>query len=209
MTESERGRERKREDKVGWACTGMLIALRGSARAGQTVYFGNFYFVSSTRALLSPFFQIMAGRTASKKSDLKPSKGRSIRGKQPVEAIEPALSNDGSESDTSETVDDEGMENLMEALGEDGLNEFDLAQLHTLAGAAAGFKEGDEEDERSGDETEDEEQGGEEDGEGSGEEDIALDDEDVDSVDEDAVPRRKIAIDNTVRHSLSSTRYFI
>ena len=136
----------------------------------------------------------MAGQTA------KPSKGRSLHGKQPAGVIEPALSNGESESDTSETVDDEGMEKLMKALGEDGLNEFDLAQLHTLAGD-------DEGDEGSSDESEDGEQGGEEvvDGGDSDGEDIALDDEDVDSVDEDAVPRRKIAIDNTVRpiHCLS------
>jgi rRNA-processing protein EBP2 len=147
----------------------------------------------------------MAKKNVSKKSDLKPSRGRTI---QLVETIEPALSNDESESDSSETVDDEGMEKLMKALGEDGLNEFDLEQLHTLTGTAAGDEEG-EEDEGSSDETEDGEQGGEEEeGSNSSGEDIALDDEDVDSVDEDAVPRRKIAIDNTVRHSLSFTRYF-
>ncbi|KAI9465387.1 eukaryotic rRNA processing [Lactarius psammicola] len=89
------------------------------------------------------------------------------------------------------------MEKLMEALGEDGLNEFDLAQLHTLAGTAASDEEGDGEDEGSSDETEDGEQCKEEGGSSGGEE-IALDDEDVDSVDEDAVPRRKIGTDNKI-----------
>ena len=163
----------------------------------------------------------MAGqktKTASKKSDLKPSRGKAGTKEvltQSVEPIEPALSNNESESGTSETEDDddneEGLEKLMKALGDDGLNEFDLAQLHTLSGAAASDVEGDGEDEGSSDEAEDGGQGGEgegEDGSGGGEE-IALDDEDVDSVDEDAVPRRKIAIDNKVRRSLSFTRYFI
>ncbi len=158
----------------------------------------------------------MAGqkmKTASKKSDIKPSRGRSTKEvlKQSVEAIEPAES----ESDTSETADDddneEGMEKLMKALGDHGLNEFDLAQLRTLAGTAASDEEGDGEAEGSNDGTEDGEQGegeGEEGGSSGGEE-IALDDEDVDSVDEDAVPRQKIGMDNKVRHLLSFTRYFI
>ncbi|KAH9080410.1 eukaryotic rRNA processing, partial [Lactarius deliciosus] len=85
------------------------------------------------------------------------------------------------------------LEKLMKALGENGLNEFDLAQLHTLTGTAASDDEGDGEEVESGDETEDGEEGGSSDGE-----EIALDDEDVDSVDEDAVPSRKIGMDNTV-----------
>jgi rRNA-processing protein EBP2 len=152
----------------------------------------------------------MAGqktKITSKKSHLRPSMGKSIKGgTKEAEAIEPALSNDESESDTSETEDnnEEGLEKLMKALGEDGLNEFDLAQLQTLTGTAASDEEGDdEEDEGSSEETGDEEQGS------SGGEEIALDDEDVDSVDEDAVPRRKIAMDNKVRRSLPFTRYFI
>ena len=152
----------------------------------------------------------MAGqktKTASKKSHLEPSRGKSIKGgtkealTQSAEAFEPTQS----ESDTSETEDnnEEGLEKLMKALGEDGLNDFDLAQLQTLTGTAASDEEADDgEDEGSSKETGDEEQGS------SGGEEIALDDEDVDSVDEDAVPRRKIAMDNKVRHSLSFTRYF-
>jgi rRNA-processing protein EBP2 len=82
----------------------------------------------------------------------------------------------------------------MKALGEDGLDEFDLAQLRMLSGAAAGEEteddanaEGVPEDEEPGDEEEEEE----------GEE-IALDDDDVDSVDQDAIPRRKVQVDNKV-----------
>jgi hypothetical protein len=75
----------------------------------------------------------MAGqktKTASKKSALKPSKGKSIKGgtkgilTQSAEPIEPALSNHESESGTSGTEDDddneEGLEKLMKALGEEG-----------------------------------------------------------------------------------------
>ena len=158
----------------------------------------------------------MAGqktKLASKESGLKPSRDKSIKGgtkntltQSAAEAIEPALSNNESESGTSGTEDDdneEGLEKLMKALGEDGLNEFDLAQLRTLTGAAASDEEGGEEDDRNSDEMDNEEQGGDEEDEdaSSDGEEIALDDEDIDSVDEDAVPRRKIAIDNKVRCS--------
>lgn len=122
---------------------------------------------------------------------------------------------EGSDED-DEGVDEEGMTRLMQALGEDGLDEFDTAQLQAL----------DEDEEGSGDEDweTDNEEGGEDSDSGSEEgedaedevpedlegpeasdeedeeeeEDIALDDIDG-SVDEDAVPRQKIEIDNKVR----------
>ncbi|KAJ7081867.1 eukaryotic rRNA processing protein EBP2-domain-containing protein [Mycena belliarum] len=105
------------------------------------------------------------------------------------------------------------MERLMKALGDDGLDEFEQMQLHVTLGG-----EGDEDDVDSSDDdftpdknvedgsdaeregsgsasdSADEEEDGDE-GEGE-EEDIALDD--VESVDDDAVPRQKIEIDNTV-----------
>ena len=96
-------------------------------------------------------------------------------------------------------VNDEGLE-IMNALGEDGLSEFDLAQLRMLSGSAAGEEGSDGEEADSSD--------GEEDGvntesqeeaEEAGEE-IALDDEDIDSVDQDAIPRRKVHVDNKVCH---------
>ena len=167
----------------------------------------------------------MAGqktKVASKESGLKPSRGKSIKGGAKntlTETIEPALSNHEDESGTSGTEDDdneEGLEKLMKALGEHGLNEFDLAQLRTLTGTAASDGEGGEEDDASSDEMDDGEQRGDEEDEdaSSDGEEIALDDEDVDSVDEDAVPRRKIAIDNKVRlfivsHSLFHLIYFM
>jgi rRNA-processing protein EBP2 len=111
---------------------------------------------------------------------------------------------DGSTStdddDENSGVDDEGLEKLMKALGEDGLDEFDLAQLRMLSGAPAGEEAEEDtdaesvpEDEESGDGEEEEEVG-----EGEGEEDIALDDDDVHSVDQDAIPRRKVQVDNKV-----------
>ncbi|KAJ7740259.1 eukaryotic rRNA processing protein EBP2-domain-containing protein [Mycena maculata] len=102
------------------------------------------------------------------------------------------------------------MERLIKALGDDGLDEFEQMKLHLTLGGG----EGEEEDDDSSDEEftldkaaadsdgegfdsegDDEHEEGEEDEE-EGEEDVALDD--VESVDDDAVPRQKIEIDNTV-----------
>jgi hypothetical protein len=109
---------------------------------------------------------------------------------------------DASESDQdSGVVDEEGLQNLVRALGEDGLNEFDLTQLRMLAGSPVDEESGEDDNAHSTNESEDIEQADAE----EEEEGIALDDEDVDSVDEDAIPRRKVQVDNKVRpfHSLS------
>lgn len=119
------------------------------------------------------------------------------------------------------------MKRMMELLGEDGMDEFDAAQLDALAGpsSAAGSDEDKDEDEEnwesesgSGDEDEEGSISGEEDeeeevdgseaeqvngeeggGESEEEEDvIALDDVENGSVDEDVVPRQKVVIDNKV-----------
>ena len=106
------------------------------------------------------------------------------------------------DDDENSGVDDEGLEKLMKALGEDGLDEFDLAQLRMLSGPAAGEEADDDTDAESV-------PGGEEPGDGEQEqeqeqllqeegEEIALDDDDVDSVDQDAIPRRKVQVDNKV-----------
>jgi hypothetical protein len=148
-------------------------------------------------SLFSPSSVMAAHKITSKKSDLKPI------------TIGP-LSLDESDTDQDESEDDEeGLERLMNALGEDGLDEYDLAQLRMLTGSAAG-EESDEEEGHDGDgeeddveaasASEDEEQVEEE--EKSGEKDeIALDDEDVGSVDEDVIPRRKVEVDNKVASS--------
>jgi rRNA-processing protein EBP2 len=124
---------------------------------------------------------------------------------------------DGDEDDDG--VDEEGMARLMELLGDDGLDEFGQAQLDALARedddddgssneveASGDAKERGAEDEdvesdalsseESGESDHDDDQGVEEE-EGDGEEVIPLDE--VDFVDEDAVPRQKIEIDNKVR----------
>lgn len=137
---------------------------------------------------------------------------KSDRKKKLVQVPKPAPppDSDASESDESlddddenSGVDDEGLEKLVKALGEDGLDEFDLAQLRMLSGAAA---DEDESDEEHGEEAQDdanaesvredeEHRDGEDEEEG---EEIALDDDDIDSVDRDVIPRRKVQVDNTV-----------
>jgi rRNA-processing protein EBP2 len=125
-------------------------------------------------------------------------------------SVQPAPSHELDEFDESHDdasgVDDEGLEKLMNALGEDGLDEFDLAQLRMLSGPAASEDGSDEEEEESSDGEEDgadaesvPQEGEWEEVEEAGEE-IALDDDDVDSVDQDAIPRRKVQVDNEVRH---------
>jgi rRNA-processing protein EBP2 len=111
------------------------------------------------------------------------------------------------DDDKDSGVDDEGLEKLMDALGEDGLNEFDLAQLRTLSGPVAGEEGSDDEEEGSdgeegGEDSESapqEEEPGEVEEVEEASEGIALDDDDVDSVDQDAIPRRKVQVDNKVR----------
>jgi rRNA-processing protein EBP2 len=110
---------------------------------------------------------------------------------------------DSNESDEDSGVDEEGLQNLVKALGKDGLDEFDLAQLRMLTGSPVDEEEesGEDDDADATTELEDVDQLDEE----KEEEGIALDDEDVDSVDEDAVPRRKVEVDNKARpfHSLA------
>jgi len=111
---------------------------------------------------------------------------------------------DASESDQDSGVDEEGLQNLVRALGEDGLDEFDLTQLRMLAGSPVDEESGEDDGADPTNESEDIEQA---DGEEAEEEEgIALDDEDVDSVDEDAIPRRKVQVDNKVRPFHSPTR---
>ncbi|KAK0457783.1 eukaryotic rRNA processing protein EBP2-domain-containing protein [Desarmillaria tabescens] len=101
------------------------------------------------------------------------------------------------------------MERLMKALGDEGLDEFDQAQLGALGGEEESDSEGegengsDEEDAESiGGEDESEEEAEEQDededdaeeDEDDAEEEVAL--EDVEDVDDDVVPRQKVEIDN-------------
>ncbi|EFI27140.1 hypothetical protein CC1G_14965 [Coprinopsis cinerea okayama7 len=124
-----------------------------------------------------------------------------------------------SSDDEFDGVDEEGMERLLKALGENGLDEFDQAQLESLHGGDEDSSEGEGEEEEGdeGSESEEEEDAGSdaesekeansskmevEGGEGSEgeddeEEEIALD-ETEDLVDEDVIPRRKVEVDNKV-----------
>ncbi|KAF4617620.1 hypothetical protein D9613_006214 [Agrocybe pediades] len=140
----------------------------------------------------------------------------------------PSESESEDEDEDDEGVDEEGMERLMKLLGEDGLDEFDQAQLEAMAGDSeddeevsgdeneeeadseeeevegeeedgAEDEEEDEEDEEEEDEEEEDEEEDEEDEEEQGEED----DEEIpldeaEDVDEDVVPRQKLEIDNGV-----------
>ena len=130
---------------------------------------------------------------------------------------------DVSDDEENEGVDEEGMARLMKALGDDGLDEFGQAQLQSLAGDdddSPADKEGEDEDDAESDEESsleiDEEDRGEkgegsesenegsEDGDGDeGEEedegaDVEVLLDDVETVDEDAVPRQKIEVDDKV-----------
>ena len=119
------------------------------------------------------------------------------------------------EDDETGGVDEPGMKRLMELLGDDALDEFDAAQLDALKGDDSGDEEGSESGSEDGSEEGElegplsDEDSEDDDGEG-GEEDVEMQDEDgedivalddVSSVDEDAVPRQKVVIDNKVRPS--------
>ncbi|KAK0203015.1 eukaryotic rRNA processing protein EBP2-domain-containing protein [Desarmillaria ectypa] len=102
------------------------------------------------------------------------------------------------------------MERLMKALGDEGLDEFDQAQLGALGGDKESYSQsedenGSDEEDAEGidavndsEEEEEQEQVANEDDaeedEGDVEEEVAL--EDIEDVDDDVVPRQKIEIDN-------------
>ncbi|KXN82798.1 putative rRNA-processing protein ebp2 [Leucoagaricus sp. SymC.cos] len=92
-------------------------------------------------------------------------------------------SEDEDENSEDEGVDEEGMERLMKLLGEDGLDDFDRAQLQ----ASDSDEEKEDEDEKVAEEAEDSE-------DDEGEDAVPLDE--VESVDEDAVPQQKLEVDN-------------
>lgn len=145
--------------------------------------------------------------TTTKSSDHHPKAEKKIRPEQKsLKVVEPPpLDNsDASESESGEGsgVDEEGLEKLVRALGEDGLDEFDLTQLRMLAGSPVGEEEDGEEDDADAEDNSHSTTGSEENNQVDGEEaeeGVALDDEDVGSVDEDAIPRRKIEVNNKVR----------
>lgn len=105
-------------------------------------------------------------------------------------------------------VTEEGMQRLMQALGDEPLDEFDNAQLESLVGdddddseeEAEGSDEEAVENSDAENDNEEVDSAGSEaglDADETEEEDIALDD--VESIDDDAVPKQKVEIDNEVR----------
>ena len=131
-----------------------------------------------------------------KRSDRKSKSVQVAKPAPPPESDASEVAQSTDDDDENSGVDDEGLKKLVEALGEDVLNEFDLAQLRMLSGAVAG--EESEDDANAESVPEDEEPGVGEEEEEEEEEEIALDDDDVDSVDQDAIPQRKVQVDNKV-----------
>ena len=157
----------------------------------------------------------MAPAAKSKKSST-PKNTPTSKSKMTVEAPPPAPVVSDSEGDESDDggVDEEGLERLMNALGDEGLDEFEQEQLESVLGGdededdEVSSEDGDwvdeglSDDESIGADSEDEDEDGENsaDDEDEVEDEIALDDvDDSQSVDNDAVPRQKIEIDNHVR----------
>ncbi len=109
----------------------------------------------------------------------------------------------GSEVEDDEGIDEAGLERLTNALGEDGESdgeEEESAEVENEVEAESGNESADEHEEAKEEEEQDqnaEENDGEDEDEDEDEDEgIALDD--VESIDEDAVPRQKIEINNTV-----------
>ncbi|KAG5715343.1 hypothetical protein E4T56_gene7408, partial [Termitomyces sp. T112] len=151
---------------------------------------------------------------ATKSSPLKVSKVA-----PPPEPADEGMEDDEGEEDEDDSgdegVDEEGMARLMNALGEDGLDDFDRAQLNLALGKEDedGSDSEEDEDSASGEDVEEvasdaededkEKQEVSEDEEGKADEDEEEEEEDVlledaEHLDEDAVPRQKIEIDNKV-----------
>jgi rRNA-processing protein EBP2 len=202
--------------------------------------FLSFFMPPSSNPTKGPRKSTSPAKTSKDKPAPGPSKASKAKPKDviPVPAAEPSedekdlegeegLEDDANSDEDSDDdgVDEAGMERLMKALGDDGLDEFETMQLHLTLGGGEGDEEGEgDDDEDTSDEEftldknaeeasdgegsdsedgEDEEEFEDEEGEGEdGEEDVALDD--VESVDEDAVPRQKIEIDNTVSPPLTA-----
>ena len=95
-------------------------------------------------------------KSTSKKLGKPPKDTRHSEKVQTKETVELQIADDESNGNSSEDdsehdgVDEAGLENLLKALGNDGLDEFDQAQLRTLAG-----EDGEEEDSGSEEEEED------------------------------------------------------
>ena len=109
---------------------------------------------------------------------------------------------EGESSSGSDDVDEKGMNRLIELLGDDGLDDLDKYQLGLLSKRGETDEEDDDSAVNKDEELVEKEEGEEEEEEeptsamAEALEDVDL--EDVSSVDEDAVPRQKILINNAV-----------
>ena len=146
-----------------------------------------------------------AGKTA--KKDKGKQKERLVAQAEIVQVVAEEDSEEEEDSDNG-GVTEEGMQRLMQALGDEPLDEFDNAQLESLIGdededdseGEEALDNSDAEFEENDDDDDEVEEAGSEvelDADETEEEDIALDD--VESIDDDAVPKQKIEIDNEVR----------
>ena len=121
------------------------------------------------------------------------------------------VSEDEDDSGDEEDVDEDGMNRLMEALGEDGLDDFAQEQLRALEGDEEGDEDeadDDDEDAVSGEEAEEDVEGQDGSDEDEEAEEAGPSDEmpvpvdelsEEEMLDEDAIPRQKVEIDNKVR----------
>ncbi|KIM29997.1 hypothetical protein M408DRAFT_328429, partial [Serendipita vermifera MAFF 305830] len=143
-------------------------------------------------------------------------KGSVAKTKAPVKELSDEESaEDNENSSESDDVDEEGMNRLMELLGDDGLDDFAKYQLGLVSAAgeddeeddsdAENDEENDDDDEESDEDDEEAEDGADsQEGENAEPEATmveALEDvdlEDVSSIDDDAVPRQKLIINNSV-----------
>ncbi|KAJ4496389.1 eukaryotic rRNA processing protein EBP2-domain-containing protein [Lentinula edodes] len=108
---------------------------------------------------------------------------------------------EGSEDDGG--IDDEGIERLMKALGDDGLDEFEQAQLEAALGDPEDeLEEEDGEDANTEEENSDQDEEVEEveidDTEGEEEDEQFIQLEDVEAIVDDAVPFQKVEINNEI-----------
>jgi rRNA-processing protein EBP2 len=143
--------------------------------------------------------------SAPKRNTKQPAKIKSPPAAKPSPTDDDRAESEGMEEEGSgsdgEENDEEAMQKLMELLGEDGFDDLD------------DLDEGSAHDsEEEGEEVEDEENsegGSEADSDGSEDEEelVALDDLEDGHIDEDAVPKQKVEIDNTVCVHLSIKRH--
>lgn len=171
---------------------------------------------------------VKSGGSSSKKSRTSASSKKPAPTLPAVHAQEDSEADSGDDGEGEDGVDEAGMNRLMAALGDDGLDDYELAQLANINGDGSEDENGsdsgeeesasdaevdaaDEASEASDEDAEEEDElhAGSGDGEDSEEdEDVEDDDDDdddavaldeVESVDDDVVPRQKIEIDNKVR----------